>query len=116
MYFLFPKKTINPDDFVKLEEICTAIVKDRQPFERLEMSKENLLKMFEYNEFKKRIIKEKVQTPTTTVYRCGPLIGGRLIDARLVDGLFDFSLSQIYAGVHMFGIQERSRFSLLLAS
>ena len=68
------KKTINPDDFVKLEEICTAIVKDRQPFERLEMSKENLLKMFEYNEFKKRIIKEKVQTPTTTVYRCGPLI------------------------------------------
>lgn len=30
--------------------------------------------MFAYNQFKVRIIKEKVDTPTTTVYRCGPLI------------------------------------------
>lgn len=69
------KKTITPEDFPKLEEISAAIVKDRQPFERLEMSKEDLLRMFDYNEFKKRIINEKVKTPTTTVYRCGPLIG-----------------------------------------
>ncbi|CAN8005113.1 unnamed protein product, partial [Ixodes hexagonus] len=27
-----------------------------------------------YNPFKVRILKEKVTTPTTTVYRCGPLI------------------------------------------
>ncbi|XP_044577916.1 threonine--tRNA ligase, cytoplasmic-like [Cotesia glomerata] len=38
------------------------------------MTKEDFLKMFEYNEFKVRILKEKVQTPTTTVYKCGPLI------------------------------------------
>merc|ERR1712127_373906 len=49
-------------------------VQEKQPFERLEISKEDLLKMFEYNEFKKRIINERVTTPTTTVYRCGPLI------------------------------------------
>ncbi|VVC93085.1 unnamed protein product [Leptidea sinapis] len=30
--------------------------------------------MFDYNPFKVRILKEKVNTPTTTVYRCGPLI------------------------------------------
>lgn len=30
--------------------------------------------IFQYNEFKVRILKEKVKTPTTTVYRCGPLI------------------------------------------
>ena len=30
--------------------------------------------MFKYNEFKTRIIKNKIDTPTTTVYRCGPLI------------------------------------------
>jgi threonyl-tRNA synthetase len=35
---------------------------------------EDLLKMFEYNEFKQRILNEKVDTETTTVYRCGPLI------------------------------------------
>lgn len=50
------------------------IVKDKQPFERLEMKKEDLLEMFKYNPFKVRILNEKVDTPTTTVYRCGPLI------------------------------------------
>jgi threonyl-tRNA synthetase len=38
------------------------------------MKKEDLLKMFEYNQFKVRIIEQKIDTPTTTVYRCGPLI------------------------------------------
>ena len=32
------------------------------------------MEMFKYNEFKLRIIKNKINTPTTTVYRCGPLI------------------------------------------
>ncbi len=30
--------------------------------------------IFKYNQFKLRILNEKVNTPTTTVYRCGPLI------------------------------------------
>uniref|UniRef100_A0A8C4IG91 threonine--tRNA ligase n=1 Tax=Dicentrarchus labrax TaxID=13489 RepID=A0A8C4IG91_DICLA len=30
--------------------------------------------VFQYNKFKCRILNEKVTTPTTTVYRCGPLI------------------------------------------
>jgi threonyl-tRNA synthetase len=38
------------------------------------MKKSDLLKMFEYNEFKHRILNEKVDTETTTVYRCGPFI------------------------------------------
>ncbi|VDP12995.1 unnamed protein product, partial [Onchocerca flexuosa] len=47
---------------------------DKQPFERLVVSKEDLLQMFKYNKFKVRIIEEKITTPFTTVYRCGPLI------------------------------------------
>lgn len=54
--------------------MCHSICKENQPFERLEMKKEDLLKMFAYNEFKCRIIRDKIDTPTTTVYRCGPLI------------------------------------------
>lgn len=50
------------------------IVKERQNFERLEMKKSDLLEMFKYNEFKVRILNEKVKTETTTVYRCGTLI------------------------------------------
>ncbi|XP_075537426.1 threonine--tRNA ligase isoform X1 [Dermacentor variabilis] len=61
-------------DHPSIETLMRNIVKERQPFERLELAKEDLLRMFEYNPFKVRILKEKVQTPTTTVYRCGPLI------------------------------------------
>lgn len=67
-------KGISNLDFPFLESLYKSIVKDKQPFERLEMTKEDLLEMFKYNEFKIRIINEKIHTPTTTVYRCGPLI------------------------------------------
>ncbi|XP_011298382.1 threonine--tRNA ligase, cytoplasmic isoform X2 [Fopius arisanus] len=68
------EKGISNTDFPYLESLYKSIVKDKQPFERLEMKKEDLLEMFKYNEFKVRILNEKVTTPTTTVYRCGPLI------------------------------------------
>ncbi|XP_060856721.1 threonine--tRNA ligase 1, cytoplasmic-like isoform X1 [Metopolophium dirhodum] len=67
-------KGISNFDFPVMENLVKQIVKEKQPFERLEVSKEDLLEMFKYNEFKVRILNEKVTTPTTTVYRCGPLI------------------------------------------
>ncbi|KAE9547796.1 hypothetical protein FO519_008991 [Halicephalobus sp. NKZ332] len=66
--------TINQDDLKKIEEIAKCIIKDKQKFERLEVEKEDLFEMFKYNEFKVRILKEKIKTPRTTIYRCGPLI------------------------------------------
>lgn len=65
---------VSSNDFGSIEDKVKGIVKEKQPFERLEMKKEDLLKMFEYNKFKQRILNEKVTTPTTTVYKCGPLI------------------------------------------
>lgn len=65
---------VSPTHYKTLEDLVKKIVKEKQPFERLEMKKSDLLKMFEYNEFKQRILNEKVDTETTTVYRCGPLI------------------------------------------
>ncbi|CAG9833707.1 unnamed protein product [Diabrotica balteata] len=67
-------KGISQTDFPVVESLMKNIVKEKQPFERLEMKKEDLIEMFKYNEFKQRILREKVNTPTTTVYRCGPLI------------------------------------------
>ncbi|KAM7048465.1 threonine--tRNA ligase 2, cytoplasmic [Molossus nigricans] len=67
-------RAVSSAELSALEDICTAIIKERQPFERLEVSKDVLLQMFQYNKFKCRILNEKVDTPTTTVYRCGPLI------------------------------------------
>lgn len=51
-----------------------GVSQKKDPFQRLTMTKEQLLKMFAYNQFKCRIIRERVTTPTSTVYRCGDLI------------------------------------------
>ncbi|XP_076400560.1 threonine--tRNA ligase 2, cytoplasmic isoform X2 [Peromyscus maniculatus bairdii] len=67
-------RVVSSTELSALENICKAIIKEKQPFERLEARKDSLLEMFKYNKFKCRILKEKVDTPTTTVYRCGPLI------------------------------------------
>uniref|UniRef100_A0A8B9KDC2 threonine--tRNA ligase n=1 Tax=Astyanax mexicanus TaxID=7994 RepID=A0A8B9KDC2_ASTMX len=73
-YDMFLDEGVSSTEFGDLETLCKSIMKDKQPFERLEISKETLLEMFKYNKFKCRILNEKVETPTTTVYRCGPLI------------------------------------------
>ncbi|XP_027978589.1 threonine--tRNA ligase 2, cytoplasmic isoform X1 [Eumetopias jubatus] len=67
-------RAVSSTELSALESICKTIIKEKQPFERLEVSKEVLLEMFKYNKFKCRILNEKINTPTTTVYRCGPLI------------------------------------------
>ncbi|XP_017374444.1 threonine--tRNA ligase 2, cytoplasmic [Cebus imitator] len=67
-------RAVSSTELSALENVCKAIIKEKQPFERLEVSKEILLEMFKYNKFKCRILNEKVNTATTTVYRCGPLI------------------------------------------
>ncbi|XP_074651905.1 threonine--tRNA ligase 1, cytoplasmic-like [Tubulanus polymorphus] len=67
-------RQVSSHDFKNLETVVKSAIKEKQPFERLEMKKEDLLEMFKYNKFKQRILNEKVTTPTTTVYKCGPLI------------------------------------------
>ncbi|XP_025833433.1 threonine--tRNA ligase, cytoplasmic isoform X3 [Agrilus planipennis] len=67
-------KGVSNLDFPYMENLIKTITKEKQPFERLELKKEDLLEMFKYNPFKVRILQEKVNTPTTTAYRCGPLI------------------------------------------
>lgn len=66
---------VQQTDWKPLETIVGQIVKEKQPFERLVLSKENLLEMFSYNKYKQHIIKDKIKDGEfTTVYRNGPLI------------------------------------------
>ena len=65
---------VSDSDFKVLDSIVKKISKEKQPFERLEMKKSDLLEMFKYNQFKLRILNERVKTETTTVYKCGSLI------------------------------------------
>ncbi|XP_053514928.1 threonine--tRNA ligase 2, cytoplasmic isoform X2 [Artibeus jamaicensis] len=67
-------RAVSSTELSALEALCQTIIGEKQPFERLEVSKDVLLEMFKYNKFKCRILNEKVNTPTTTIYRCGSLI------------------------------------------
>ncbi|KAK7519932.1 threonyl-tRNA synthetase-like protein [Phyllosticta citriasiana] len=62
-------------DYKPLEKVAEKAIKDKQRFERLTLTKEDLLEMFKTNKYKQHIIKDKIPDGTsTTVYRCGPLI------------------------------------------
>eukprot|EP00128_Syssomonas_multiformis_P005315 Colp12_sorted_trinity150504_noHs@25081 len=67
-------KSVSSTDFPALDKMAKKVSDEKQVFERLEIKKEDLLEMFKHNPFKVRILNERVDTPTTTVYRCGPLI------------------------------------------
>ncbi|KAK4983167.1 threonyl-tRNA synthetase [Elasticomyces elasticus] len=66
---------VQASDYKPLKQIAEKAIKEKQPFERLTLSKNDLLEMFSYNKYKQHIIKDKIPDGTsTTVYRCGPLI------------------------------------------
>ena len=68
-------KPITPSDYPSLNVKMQKVLKERQPFERLELNKEQLLEMFQHNPFKQHLIRHKIPDgERTTVYRCGPLI------------------------------------------
>ncbi|KAI8063587.1 hypothetical protein BC940DRAFT_243122 [Gongronella butleri] len=68
-------RAVSQSDYANLEKLVTSITKEKQPFVRLELTKENLLEMFKHNPYKVHIINDKIPDGTsTTVYRCGPLI------------------------------------------
>ncbi|WFD24763.1 threonine--tRNA ligase [Malassezia equina] len=68
-------RVVKSEDFDPLEKLMNLAVKEKQPFERVVMTKEQLLEMFKYNKYKVHIINSKIPDGTsTTVYRCGPMI------------------------------------------
>eukprot|EP00271_Cylindrocystis_brebissonii_P011536 TRINITY_DN29384_c0_g1_i1.p1 TRINITY_DN29384_c0_g1~~TRINITY_DN29384_c0_g1_i1.p1 ORF type:complete len:771 (-),score=164.35 TRINITY_DN29384_c0_g1_i1:568-2880(-) len=66
--------TLNEEHFKKIEAGAAKAAKDKQPFERIEVTREQALEMFGNNPFKVEIIKELPDDKTITVYRCGPLV------------------------------------------
>ncbi|KAG0676844.1 threonyl-tRNA synthetase [Kluyveromyces marxianus] len=70
-----PERTVSQADFPNLEAVAKAVIKQKQKFERLVLSKEDLLKMFHYSKYKTYLVSTKIPDGgSTTVYRCGPLI------------------------------------------
>ncbi|KAI8818001.1 uncharacterized protein EV422DRAFT_539623 [Fimicolochytrium jonesii] len=68
-------RSVQPTDYPALDTLAKKAIKEKQPFERLVMTKEQLLEMFKHNKYKQHFIDNKVPDGTSsTVYRCGPLI------------------------------------------
>ncbi|KAI5475030.1 threonyl-trna synthetase [Pseudohyphozyma bogoriensis] len=69
------ERAVAQTDYPALETLAKNVVKEKQKFERLVLTKEQLLEMFAYNPFKVHIIKDKIPDGTsTTVYRNGTMI------------------------------------------
>ncbi|KAJ3127727.1 threonyl-tRNA synthetase [Physocladia obscura] len=74
-YEMSMERSVTQADYPSIEALSARSIKEKQPFQRLVVSKENLLKMFKDNKYKVHIINDKIPDGTsTTVYRCGPLI------------------------------------------
>lgn len=68
-------RAVSQADYAPLDTLAAQILKENQPFERLVITKDNLLKMFKHNKYKTTLIQSKVQDgSSTTAYRCGSLI------------------------------------------
>jgi threonyl-tRNA synthetase len=67
--------SVSLEDYKPLEKIADSAIQEKQSFQRLELDKNTLLKMFKYSKYKVHFIKDKIPDGgSTTVYRCGPLI------------------------------------------
>ncbi|TMW62733.1 hypothetical protein Poli38472_005351 [Pythium oligandrum] len=72
--FLQDNLTVSESDFSELQAHIKKIVKQRQPFERLEVSRDFARELFQYSEFKLQMLNKIPATEAVTLYRCGPLI------------------------------------------
>ncbi|KAG8381368.1 hypothetical protein BUALT_Bualt06G0115000 [Buddleja alternifolia] len=62
-------------DIAVIKSYClVGLHAERQPFERIEVTREQALDIFSDNQFKVEIIKDLPEDKTITVYRCGPLV------------------------------------------
>ncbi|CAO2814061.1 unnamed protein product [Amaranthus hypochondriacus] len=66
--------SLNEDHFKKIEAGAAKAAAEKQPFERIEVTRQQALEMFSDNRFKIEIINDLPEDKTITVYRCGPLV------------------------------------------
>ena len=69
------ENAVTADMKAGLEKKAKAIIDQKQPFERVVVTKEQCLELFKANPFKLAMIKGKLPDgSSTTVYRCGPFV------------------------------------------
>ncbi len=82
---------ISQADYEKIQHDVEKFSKEKQPYERIVLSKKEALEMFKYNPFKTQLIEAKIpEEGLTSAYRCGNLIdlctGPHIPSAGIVKG------------------------------
>ena len=72
--FLQGKLTISPSDFDELNRLIKTIIKQKQRFERLEVTREAAQEAFQDNSFKLKMLQSIPDDQSITLYRCGQFI------------------------------------------
>ncbi|KAJ5929518.1 hypothetical protein N7454_006468 [Penicillium verhagenii] len=67
-------RVVRETDWPALDKRVQAVFKEKQAFDRLDVSKEDLRKMFAYSKYKLHYIDKLVTGESSTVYRCGTLV------------------------------------------
>ena len=68
------RRVVREADWPALDSKMSQIFKEKQSFDRLEVSKDDLRKMFSYSKYKLHYIDKLVTGEKSTVYRCGTLV------------------------------------------
>ncbi|KAI9738211.1 MAG: threonyl-tRNA synthetase [Cirrosporium novae-zelandiae] len=67
-------RAVKETEWSGLEGRASKIFKERQPFERLDVSKKDLKEMFGYSKYKLHYIDNLIEGEHSTVYKCGTLV------------------------------------------
>ena len=72
--FLQDGDTVSETDFNEIAQSVKKIVKARQSFERLQVTRDFAKELFAYSDFKRDMLHKVPEGEAISLYRCGPLI------------------------------------------
>jgi threonyl-tRNA synthetase len=72
--FLHDQLTVSESDFQEIHDYIKKIIKQKQPFERMEVSRDFAKQMFAYSPYKLDMLQKISCDDQVSLYRCGPLI------------------------------------------
>lgn len=68
------ERTLSPENVDEIERRMMKIIGEKQPFQRIVVSREEALEMFKENKFKVELISNLAEDATISCYRCGPMV------------------------------------------
>ena len=72
--FLQDQLTVSESDFPALSGLIKRIVKQKQPFERMQVTRDFAQTLFGYSDYKRQMLQRIPSDEAVSLYRCGPLI------------------------------------------